>query len=192
MPPMRGGFLLTIALSAAAPMAAPSLTLDLRIFNGIEEITSQTRVSVYRAGDRTEAVATSDGRTSPTELKVPPGIYDVQAIHQREQRVVKIRWAERLVVMPYPDEKGHHLEVINFQSDYGALEVRTHNGGTPQVAIYAAGDRRKPAAAPIAGKDAVLFVVPAGAYDVQSLGGRGAWHPGLEVPQDRTRLLIIP
>ena len=118
MPPMRGGLLLTIALSTAAPVAAPSLTLELRIFDGIEEVTSQTRVSVYRAGDRTDVVASRADDTGRIELNVPAGIYDVQAIRERDQRVVKIRWAERLVVMPYPDENGRHLEVINFQSEY--------------------------------------------------------------------------
>ena len=37
--------------------------------------------------------------------------------------------------MPYPDEDGHHLEVINFQNGYGALEVRGATGRGPEADV---------------------------------------------------------
>jgi hypothetical protein len=186
---------LVTALAVQDPMAAPAtqLTLELRMFSGAEEVTAQTRATVHRAGDRGEPLlqaAPSDGRI---ELRVPAGIYDVQAIHERDGRVLNIRWANRLVVMPYPDELGHHLEVINFNNGFGALQIREPGGGRPDVALYEQGKRDKPATAPSAGSSYLLFVVRAGAYDLLARSsGKSTWHPGVDVPLDRTRLWIAP
>ena len=131
--------------------------------------------------------------TVASTLQVPRGIYDVQAIHERDGRVVDIRWANRLVVMPYPDERGHHLEVINFQNGFGALQVRGEEGAHRPVAIYEPGKRTKPVTLRSSGPGYVLFVVPAGTYDLQIRSGeKVSWMPGIEVPLDRTRLTVIP
>jgi hypothetical protein len=124
---------------------------------------------------------------------VDPGIYDVQAIREHDGRVVGIRWAERLVVMNYPDEAGHHLEVVNLDTGFGALQVRTKDAqGVPDVALFAAGERSKEIAPRLTGDDYALFVAPAGNYDLRARKGeREAWHAGLDVPLDRTRLLVV-
>src|SRR5262245_46892126 len=73
------------APAAPAAQGAP-LTLEIRAFNGAEEVTPHTRLTVHRAGDRNESIPhtrSGDGRTA---LEVPAGIYDVQAIHEREGR----------------------------------------------------------------------------------------------------------
>ena len=178
------------AEATAAAQSAP-LTLEIRTFNGAEEVTPHTKLTVHRAGDRSESIPhtrSGDGRTA---LQVPAGIYDVQAIHEREGRVVNIRWANRLVVMAYPDEAGHHLEVINFKNGYGALQVR---GKDPrfEVSIYQVGKRDKPFASPLVTTSYTLFIVPAGQYDLQvRVQGKTTWLSNLEVPLDRTRLSII-
>jgi hypothetical protein len=95
--------------------------------------------------------------------------------------------------MPYPDEEGRHLEVINFQNGYGALEVRRRDHGPPDVTVYRSGDRSKPAAQPVRGPGYHLFLLPAGTYDVESRqAGNVSWETGFDVPLDRTRLLIVP
>lgn len=184
--------LLVLVLIAVAAAQAPPLTLEIRAFNGADEVTPQTRLTVHRAGDRTESLPharSGDGRVA---LQVPAGIYDVQAIHEREGRVVNIRWANRLVVMAYPDEAGHHLEVINFKNGFGALQVRGKPGAAFETAIYAAGKRDKPAAAPLVTPGYTLFIVQAGMYDLQvRSGGKATWMTNLEVPLDRTRLSIV-
>ena len=178
------------AQATPAAQGAP-LTLEIRAFNGAEEVTPHTRLTVHRAGDRAESIPhtrSGDGRTA---LQVPAGIYDVQAIHEREGRVLNIRWANRLVVMAYPDEAGHHLEVINFKNGFGALQVR---GKDPrfEVSIYQAGKRDKPFASPLVTTSYTLFIVPAGVYDLQVRAqGKTTWLSSLEVPLDRTRLSII-
>jgi hypothetical protein len=127
------------------------------------------------------------------QLQVPSGIYDVQAIHERDGRVVNIRWANRLVVMPYPDEAGQHLEVINFRSGYGALQIRGKDRASADVSIFETGKREKPAATAVTGATYSLFVVPAGTYDLQVRHGtETAWHANVDVPLDRTRLWIVP
>ena len=176
---------------AAAGQPA-TLTLEIRAFNASEDVTPHTRLTVHRAGERSEAIPharSGDGRVT---LQVPAGIYDVQAIHEREGRVVNIRWANRLVVMPYPDEGGHHLEVINFKNGYGALQMRGSAGASFETSLFHVGKRDKPAATPLVSTGYQLYVVPAGLYDVQTRAhGKTAWLTNLEVPLDRTRLTIV-
>lgn len=171
------------------------LTLEIRVFNGPDDVTAQTRVTVHRAGERSEPVArvrAGEGRAG-TGVRVPPGIYDAQAVREQDARVVNIRWAERLVVMPYPDEGGHHLEVINFKPGYGALQIRSGPGSPPleDVSLFPTAQRRHATARRTG--DSPLFVVPAGTYDIQvTRGARPAWYTNVEVPLDRTRLWIVP
>jgi hypothetical protein len=188
---MWRGLLLALTWLAQGPPAGP-VTLELRVFNGSEEVTSQTRVTVHRAGERSDPLAQSSAEGGRVQMQVPPGIYDVQAIHEREGRVLNIRWAQRLVVMAYPDEHGHHLEVVNFKNGFGALQVRGGDAPHPDVALHEAGNRNKPALTPVTGLTYVLFVVPAGVYDLQVRAGpKPVWHSGIEVPLDRTRLWVI-
>ena len=184
-----------VAALAQAP-AAP-LTLEIRVFQGGEEVTAETRVTVHRAGDRNTALAPVQGSDRRHTFTVPAGIYDAQVVREKDGRVLNIRWAERLIVMPYPDEDGKHLEVVNFANGYGALQVRRSGPGSlPDVALFAAGERTSATAMPIAFQRSdpyALFIVPAGRYDIQIKGSeRVAWHPDLEVPLDRTRLWVIP
>ena len=187
-----GALLAGVITGTAWLVAQSTLTLELRIFDGAEEVTSQTRVKLHRAGDRANVVAQTNPGQARIELAVGEGIYDAQTIRERGDEVVSIRWAERLVVMPYPDEGGHHLEVVNFKNGYGALQVRVREGVRPDVALYPAGSRSKEVAPPILGRTYILFVVPPGKYDLFVKGSRSSWHPGVEVPQDRTRLWLVP
>jgi hypothetical protein len=172
---------------------AAALLLELRVFNGTAEVTSHTRVTVHRAGDRGQPLAQATGGRNGIELQVPEGIYDVQAIEERDGQVVNIHWANRLVVMPYPDEAGRHLEVLNFKSGFGALQVRAPGGSPPDVTLYSGGARDKVLAVAVKGSGYSLFVVPAGVYDVMvKRADRTTSHTGVEVPRDRTRLWLVP
>jgi hypothetical protein len=186
---MRSAWLLAIALTWPSPTA---LSLHIRVFSGSEEVSTETRVTVFKAGERQSPVAESRPGM-PLEASVAAGSYDAQAIHERDGRVVAIKWAERLLVMPYPDEDGRHLEVINLQNGFGALEVRGREPGTPDVAIFATGSRQQEAARLASGPDYALFVVPAGRYDLRvRRDGQTMWHPDIEVPLDRTRFWLMP
>lgn len=185
-------WLLAIALSIVQP--GPFLTLEIRVFRGSDDVTTQTRVTVHRAGERGQPVAQTPAGTPP-QVRVAAGIYDAQAVQEHESRVIGIRWAERLVVMPYPDEEGHHLEVVNLTPGYGALQIRATAASTAvdSISLYQAGDRGQPVATGANRKPYVLFVVRAGRYDVQiKRGSRVWWHENIEVPLDRTRLWIVP
>jgi hypothetical protein len=197
MPPMRCGLALALvtALAAQDPVSDPGkqLTLELRVFQGIEEVTAQIRATVHRAGDRGEPLMHASSADGRIQVRLAAGIYDVQAIHERDGRVLNIRWANRLVLMPYPDEAGHHLEVINFSNGFGALQIREATGGRPDAALHEPGNREKPAAAAVATSTYLLFVVRAGLYDlVTRASGKPTWHTGVDVPLDRTRLWMIP
>jgi len=192
MPRMWGGVLLALALSVGQP-SEPALALELRVFNGPEEVTAQTRIAVHRAGDRGKPLILIEPGRAVLTADVPPGIYDVQAIRLKDGRVVSIRWAERLVVMAYPDEKGHHLEVINFQPGFGALEVRRRDQVRPDLEVYGPTDHARSVGTALPGVGSVLFVLPAGVYDLLTRkNGASAWHTGVEVPADRTRFWLVP
>jgi hypothetical protein len=188
---------LMLALVVCMPPNADQQTirLEVRVFDGPEDVTARTRVQIYASGTRTAPLApASHGERHIVD--VPPGLYDVQAIVEQDGRVVGIRWAERLAVMAYPDEAGDHLEVINVKNGYGALQLRA-KGGAPiegEALLYPAGSRdvarKRIAAARTAAW--MLFVVPAGSYDLVTGGAARPELAGLEIPADRTRLKILP
>ena len=191
-----------VMLSSAEASDAAALLLELRVFNGTAEVTSHTRVTVHRAGDRGQPLAQATGGRNGIELQVPEGIYDVQAIQEQDGQVVNIQWANRLVVMPYPDEAGRHLEVLNFKNGFGALQVRAPGGSAPEVTLHSAGvqDRGTPTlktrpitAVALKGPGYSLFVVPAGIYELTvNRGDRTTRHTDIEVPRNRTRLWLVP
>jgi hypothetical protein len=187
--------MLLLALLTGHP-SPQLLTLEIRSYRGTTDVSDATRIVVHRAGQREQPVGQILSGGART-VGVPPGIYDAQAVHERDGRVLDIRWAERLVVMPYPDEAGHHLEVINFVSGYGALQIRSAGGRAPgsdtTVALFTADAHGQPAAVATVPGPYALFVVRAGQYDV--LVRRGVtetWYTGINVPLDRTRLWIVP
>jgi hypothetical protein len=192
---MRGLLLLTIALLAGHP-AQQQLKLEIRTYRGTEDVSAATRVIVHRAGQREKPVGQISQGTRRT-IAVTPGVYDAQAVHEKDGKVLNIRWAERFVVMPYPDEGGHHLEVINFMNGFGALQIRWAGNSAPgpdtDVALFTAEEHSQPVAVPTNPGPYALFVVRAGQYDVLVKRGTVAkWHHGINVPLDRTRLWIVP
>jgi hypothetical protein len=191
--------MLRVCLATTALLALPQsgalLHLEIRVFDGARDVTAETRVTVHRAGDRDTPVARMEGSAAGVTIRVDPGIYDARAVRQRNGRVLAIRWAERLVVMPYRDEGGHHLQVINFATGYGALQIRPATPlttgdrflliGSPQPGTHTP--------APASSHGYVLFVVPAGQYNLQvTRGDRQTWHRDIEVPLDRTRFIVVP
>jgi hypothetical protein len=189
--------LVALVLLLVQDASAP-VTAEFRVFAGTEEITAATKLRIMPTGTRDKPQAIRDGKRLLTTLT--PGIYDVQALRFRPEGIVAIRWAERLVIMQYPDEAGRHLEVINFDSGYGALQLRTAKGSIVdyEVTVFALGDRAAPVAEPIDGEEYRLFVLKAGKYDVrvrpagpQQAAQDAQWWTDVEVPADRTRLKLI-
>ena len=188
--------LLAIVILLAQETTAP-VTAEFRIFAGDEEITATTKLRIMPTGTREKSLTVGEGKPLVTPLT--PGIYDVQALRLRPEGIIAIRWAERLVVMHYPDEAGLHLEVINFQPGYGALQLRVKKGAIEQyeLAVFPAGDRTTEGSEPIEGENYRLFVLKAGRYDIQvrpvatQQEPTVQWLLDVEVPADRTRLKII-
>jgi hypothetical protein len=183
-----------VLIAALLLQTAPSpLTLQIRVFDGLDEVTNETHVKIYPAGERQKPVSETSEAVPVVRVTVAPGFYDAQAIREKDGRVLNIRWAERLVVMAYPDEAGRHLEVINFQNGFGALEVRGKDGERPDVALFNAGARQQEMGRRVDGEGYALFVAPAGRYDLRiRRDGQTTWQAGIEVPADRTRFLVVP
>jgi hypothetical protein len=175
--------------------AGPLIRSEFRVFDGTTEVTAFTRIRVRPSGSTETGTIVEGGDLT---LNLPPGIYDAQAVRQDNGQVVGVRWAERLVVMAYPDEGGRHLEVINFTDDFGALQLRWPEGEAPDpagvaVTISMAGETRPLQTKLLRGLGYLLLVVPAGRYDVHIIQtGKGdVTFSSLEVPADRTRMKVI-
>jgi hypothetical protein len=190
---------LAVPLEARQPETPqPPVTTEFRIFAGREEITHTTRLRVVPSGTREGMIPVGPAKTLTVSLS--PGIYDVQAFRTRQDAVVGIKWTERLVVMHYPDEGGRHLEVINFEPGFGALQIRSRKNTIANFAVdvFPAGDRTPVPGKPHAGEDSLLFVLEARRYDIRVRpAGAGDdpdnthWILDVEVPSDRTRLKVI-
>ena len=188
-----------ITTAAPSPPSAQSTTpirTEFRVFDGAREVTTETRLRVRPSGSSEDGRVVDGGEL---RLELAPGIYDVQAVRQESGQVVGIRWAERLVVMPYPDEGGRHLEVINFTNSYGALQLRWPDGQAPDpagiaVTVSKSGEARPVPARVITGLGYLLLVLPADTYDVRitRTGQDPILLSGIEVPADRTRMKVLP
>jgi hypothetical protein len=168
---------------------------EFRVFDGITDVGTETRLRVRPSGS-TETGRILEG--GPLAADLPAGIYDVQAVRQRAGQVVSVRWAEKLVVMAYPDEGGRHLEVINFANQHGALQLRWPEGQAPDpagvtVTVTKDGESRPTPARTIHGPGYALLVLPAGTYDVRiARPGKDPFVLSkIEVPADRTRMKVI-
>ena len=183
------------SLQAQAPTAVSQVVTEFRVFNGADDVTPSSRLRVLPAGNRSAPAIDVEGRT----VVLAPAVYDVQAIRTSPNGVRSIKWAEGLAILHYPDEGGRHLEVINFQSGYGALQLRATRGGlaAADVALFPTGDRTELAARALFSNDYVLFVARTGRYDVRlqhaDHGGSGDthWLLAVEIPAGRTRLKLI-
>jgi hypothetical protein len=189
---------LVTIVAAASPNAQPGAAIrtEFRVFDGAREVSADTRLRVRPSGSSDEGRVVEG---SELRLDLPPGIYDVQAVRQESGQVVGIRWAERLVIMPYPDEGGRHLEVINFTNSFGALQLRWPDGRAPDpagiaVTVSKSGEPRPTPARVITGLGYLLLVLPADTYDVRITrpGQDAILLSGVEVPTDRTRMKVIP
>jgi hypothetical protein len=174
---------------------APTVRLQLRVFDAAEDVTKETKLMLYPRGQRTGEIGLTLGPDHAYEATVATGFYDVQAIRERRGQVVGIRWVEQVLVQRYPDEYGRHLHVLNLNPAYGALQIRpaptdaAAAKGWSAVA-YPAGDTvREVGKGHPAGEDLVL-ALPGGRYDVRvTLADRStAWIRDIDIPVDRTRL----
>ena len=184
------------ALRAQPSPRADAIRTEFRVFDGTTEVSVETRLRIRPSGSTETGRVLESGQLA---VDLPAGIYDVQAVRQQAGQVTNVRWAERLVVMAYPDEGGRHLEVINFANDHGALQLRWPAGQAPDpagVAVTATrdGETRPTPARTLHGLGYLLLVLPTGTYDVR------VTRPGrepiellkTEVPPDRTRMKVLP
>ncbi len=183
-----------LAWSTAAAQEQP-VRLEIRAFEGQTEVTGETQINVFPKGQKTGHLPVTRTPAGPVVVDVAPGFYDAQAILERKGKVAGIKWAEQLIVQRYPDEYGRHLEVINFQSGVGALQIRPAPGETGSTkgwsaAAYALGDSTKDVAKSVPAGEDLLLLLPGGRYDVKvTLADRTeSWLKDVEVPEDRTRM----
>jgi hypothetical protein len=183
---------------ASFPPGGPTVRLQLRVFNGVDDVTRETVVRLYPTGTRGVPIKLWLIADQAYEADVPVGLYDVQAIREKAGEVSGVRWVERLLVQKYPDEFGRHLQVVNLRSGFGALQIRPEGeGGGPSgwsaVATPPGSPDAEVGKARPFGHD-LLLVVPSGTYDIKVVvpSAPPAWISNLEIPDARTRLKTWP
>lgn len=185
------------AQPATADTSTPSVRLELRVFDGTADVTSESNIKLYKKGDRTQVVAITQAGSpgAPATVTVPVGFYDAQAIRERRNQLSDLRWAESLLIQRYPDEYGRHLEMINFKVGYGGLQIRPAPADAAaakgwSAVAYRAGDTTKEAGKAVGAGDDLLLALPGGRYDVKlTMPDKSTpWIRDIEVPSDRTRL----
>ena len=153
------------------PPGGPSVRLQLRVFDGMSDVTRDIRVRLYPAGRRGAPLKLTLSPDRAYEADVPIGLYDVQAVRMRGGSVAVVRWVEHMLVQQYPDEYGRHLQVINLRDGFGALQIRPDRpdagpAGWSAVATPPGVAGHRGRQGPCARTD-LLLVVPAGTYDVK-------------------------
>jgi hypothetical protein len=173
---MTATILLWLAVVASGVIqAVPPLSLHVRVFRGQAEVTRDTTVTVFPAGQRTNGRQLAQTpESSERQLPLAAGQYDLQLVQHEDGKVSGIAWTTLRLLVDYPGEAGHHLEVLNFEKDWGALEVRP--GGPHQTGPVAwrARLQRKDGSdvsQGVAGNGYQIVVAPAGTYDLVIEGG---------------------
>lgn len=166
---MIGSSLLWLTMLSMAWQTAAPLALDVRVFRGATEVTRQTNVTVFPSGARTNGRPAPLVASGARQLSLPVGRYDLQLIQHQDGKVSGIAWTTLRLLVAYPGEDGPHLEVLNFDTSWGALQIR--DGGTrpsgsgPWSARLLRKDGSEVARG-VAGDGYQVLVAPAGTYDV--------------------------
>ncbi|HTV01865.1 MAG TPA: hypothetical protein VMF13_15055 [Luteitalea sp.] len=192
---MTALFLLWFGLSVGIQAGSP-LSLDVRVFRGATEVTGDTTVTVFPAGSRTNGrpAALASGER---KLTLPAGQYDIQLLQQADGKVGGIVWTTLRLLADYPGEQQRHLEVLNFEKGWGALQIRQQGAREAGPVRWTARLVRKgggEVAKGTAGDGYQLLVAPAGTYDVEVTRADGTTStlPGLEVRENLTYVRTFP
>ncbi|AMY09660.1 hypothetical protein LuPra_02882 [Luteitalea pratensis] len=172
---MTATFLLWLAMvTSGVVQTALPLSLHIRVFRGQAEVTRETTVTVYPAGARTNGQPAPVADGGERRLPLAAGQYDLQLVQQQDGKVSGIVWTTLRLLVDYPGEGGHHLEVLNFEKEWGALEVRAqgpHQSGQVGWRTRLLRKDGTEVARGVDGEGYQLVVAPAGTYDLVVEGG---------------------
>ena len=160
--------LLLAALTTGVQDSTP-LALDVRVFRGATEVTRETNVVVFPTGARTNGREVPLTPAGERQVRLNAGQYDLQLVQQQDGKVGGIAWTTLRLLVGYPGENGRHLEVLNFDKSFGALQLREYGGATPGAPTWQVRLLRKDGtevARGVPGDGYRLVVAPAGVYDL--------------------------
>lgn len=162
--------LLWLAALVVGLQPAPNLALDVRVFRGATEVTADTTVTVYRSGSRTGGRPAPEAAGGERRIALPAGQYDLQLVQQQDGKAIGISWTSLRLLVDYPGEFRRHLEVLNFEKGWGALQIR--KVGAQETGRVAWSSRLlrtdgSEAARGLPGEGYQVLVAPAGRYMVE-------------------------
>lgn len=190
----------TLLVPPGVTAQEPSIVgLLVRVFDGLQEVTSDCQIAVYTATSRENAVAVEPQPDGWAHAEVPAGFYDVQVARRDADGAVALNWTERLSVLRYSDEAGEHREIINLQPGFGALLVHPPPSWvdpdlTWSVSVFLHSGVGRAGFAPTdEGAPPRVFVLPAGRYDVVAHNRAvQVSATDIEIPARHTRMTVLP
>ena len=190
-------FVCLLAPAGASAQSSAPVELIVRVFDERDEITAHCQIAVYTADTRDAPLVPDLRPGTGHHVEVEPGLYDLQITCREPGDTVVIEWAGHLSVLWYPDEGGHHVEIVNLQPVFGALLVQPpvawlETDRDWRVSAFLHGGVGRAGFEPVDGTDRQLFILPAGRYDlVAGLGSTQLTVTDVEVPAQRTRLKLL-
>ena len=167
---MTATFLLWLAMVTGGVMQATQpLSLHVRVFRGQAEVTKETAVTVFPAGVRINGQPAPLVAGNERRLPLVAGQYDLQLVQEQDGKVNGIAWTTLRLLVHYPGEGGRHLEVLNFEKDWGAFQIRAQGPHQSGPVAWRARLLRKDGSEVARGVDGdgyQLVVAPAGTYDL--------------------------
>jgi hypothetical protein len=156
-------------ITGGVTQAAVPLSLHVRVFRGQAEVTRQTDVLVFPAGVRTNGQPAPLASSGVRMLPLRAGQYDLQLVQHEDGKVNGVVWTTLRLLVAYPGEAGRHLEVLNFEKDWGAFQVRAsgpHQSGPVSWHARLVRKDGTEVARGVDGDGYQVLVAPAGTYDL--------------------------
>jgi hypothetical protein len=191
--------LLGCLFASASGYAQSPAAIDVfvRVFDGVEEVTTDCRITVYAAATRGTPLTSDLSQVDGHHVEVEPGFYDLQILRHDPNGAAVIEWINYLSFLPYSDEGRRHVEIVNLQPVFGALLIRPpvlwrENADDWRASAFLHDSQGRAGFEPSGGTDHGLFILPAGHYDlVMRMGSTEFRVTDVEVPRQRTRLKVL-
>jgi len=183
-----------LLLTLGIGVQSSPLSLDVRVFRGAVEVTRDTHVTVFPAGTRTNGQAAPLVSSGERQVSLAAGQYDLQLVQHHEGKVSGIAWTTLRLLVDYPGERGRHLEVLNFDKTFGALQIRRAGPAAAGAPAWHARLVRKDGsevARGVPGEAYQVLVAPAGTYDVVIESSAGAAPVRLTDVEVRANLTYV-
>ena len=184
--------------SRVIPPGGPIVRLQLRVFDGVDDVTRDTRVRLYPTGQRGEAIKLAlrrpglRGRRAGRALR-RPGAPRAPRRRAAASAGSSTCWCRSTPTSSAATCRWSTCATASARCRFVRKTARTARPAGPRSRRRRARRSRRSPRRALLGPD-LLLVVPAGTYDIKVTvpSTPPAWISGLEIPDQRTRMKTWP